>query len=288
MNTESNKPDLAALDALVAAVENPELEIWAHAAEQARRAIEAARAPAHAQIFPDTIARLDGSAYSALAYHSELAPGGEAYGRTMADVHRRALGTHPELATLMRCPEERARVRAAAQNGAARLAREPGPYSDEVLTRYEIEIARQLVAAEHELVSHARVVLACDELARRLDTAITKHKERAAAALSLAEERRRAALRARAEESARRTAEATAEAERLDAESKRAARRARQVRGEGIMERFEALGITEIRVAHGDGHEVWRADFIRGNAQVMADVQLARIESALGKLEAKA
>lgn len=210
---------------VVAAVEQLELgQPFADLVRAAKKAIDELRDAAVAEIFPEHIAPIAADAYAGLAHYTGRFSR-VTYAADMVRLHARCLSTHPDLARLIRTPEVRGDVGLAAE---ARSAPAPGErpvaagirVANEAMGAFDLEIARQLVAAGHDHSEAARDVVVAADLADRLIAAEARHKEAAGAALAKLEAERQAAEQAREAELARASAAAEAEAAQLEAKAR--------------------------------------------------------------------
>lgn len=176
---------------------------------EAIAAIAADRAAAFAVLFPADIVRAGADILSLYSFHTSRydRPG---FDGRMAVLHRRALGTVPELCPLLRSPEAIADIEAAASAIAA-PTRPHETYAEagaraaaEARARYETAISEQLVAAGGDLAVDARRLLESDRLSARVALVKAKHEEhaRATAAQIELEARARAAAQLVAAEQA--------------------------------------------------------------------------------------
>jgi hypothetical protein len=182
-----------------------QLQLGAPCAEPLRvaeAAIAADRATAEAELFPRDIRPVTADT---LAQYQWLTGrlGASGYVERMADLHSRAMASHPELAQLLRSPDVLDDIGAAA----AALARD----ADRDRARYQLAIARQVAGVPgHELVAAAITLLAAEVLANRLAAARARHEEHERVSAERAEAERREAERA---------AEAEAEREAVERET---------------------------------------------------------------------
>lgn len=274
-----NSTNQAAIDRaaeLVSAVEAGDGP-WAHAARDAQDIIDSLLARSRAALFPSDVPRLEADAYSAMGHYSAGFPTGPDFGRRMADLHGRALGSFQGLAALIRTPEIRNKVGSVATVQAVVLARNAAEMHEEAVCTFELTIARQLEAADHALTPIAREIIAAHALTARLAAAKVRNQQAAAAALERIETERKAAEEATAMELGRAALAATEEAARLTAEANAAARRSRELRAERLKGWLKSSGLTTLRI----GRAIWQVKEIISQADRMTDAQLAMYEAAL-------
>jgi hypothetical protein len=170
-------------EALVLHVEQLELGApWAEPMRSAEAAIAAERATAEAELFPRDIVPVDAGT---IAMYQWLTGrfAFSAYGVSMADIHSRAFGQHPELARLLRSTDVLDDIDAAAGRLASPTAHETHAAAADraagaARARYQLAIARQVVGVPgHELAAAASAFLAAEELATRLAAARARHEE---------------------------------------------------------------------------------------------------------------
>jgi hypothetical protein len=189
---------------------------------EAAAAIAAERLPAELQIFPPDLTPVTADSIAAWTMHTQRIGGtAHGYGERLADLHRRAVTSHPQLAAMCRSVEGLDDVAAAAGSLAFPGDRETHAQAAARATaaataRYRLAIAQHIADVPgHELGDAARRLLALATLAVRLDAARQRHEEHAKL-----EAERAAAERAAAQLEADRAIDA-AEMERLLGEANR-------------------------------------------------------------------
>ncbi|HMG57371.1 MAG TPA: hypothetical protein VK601_27920 [Kofleriaceae bacterium] len=263
-------------------------EPWAEPLRAAGTAIAEDRAAAEATMFPSELTPTTADAIAAYTWHTArlAAP---AYGERLADLHRRAMATHPALAELMRSVDalddvgaaaaslanaDRGETHAAAGARAAAAARR----------RYQRDVADQLAEAPgHELAASARALLAVENLEARVAAESARREEHAAAELARELESRRAADRAVIDRSAQRVREAETRAADARAAAAMTAAEYRKLRAEAFIQRLKLSDLKHVRVG-GDGALYAIADLVE-TAGEMSIEQLARFEAALAARE---
>ena len=113
----------------------------------AYEAIDELLRDAQAELYPASLRPTPSDAFAALEYHRRRWPRGDGYCDAAVTLHGRALEGWPALAELLRSPEVRADVGAAAESERAVLARKRGELYAEATAAYDLAIAEQLVAA---------------------------------------------------------------------------------------------------------------------------------------------
>lgn len=284
MANQENHSPAASATALADAAEALELDAaWSAPVAEAKASNAGLRAVAIARIYPAEIAPAPSDAWAALSrYEARLPRLG--YGVALLQLHARALASFPALAQLIRSPECRADVGAAAATQAVVLARPAHELAEEAITAFDRELAAQLVHAGHELAPAARDLLLAAELERRVDAAKARHAEHAAAVLRHAEEERRAAEEARAEELARDANAAAEEARRLDLEAAAARENARRLAGEELARKIRASRLTDLIVAG----RLYDAEQVAATAPRMTLESIASYSAALAAAKAAA
>lgn len=255
-------------------------EQWADAAAEARDAIDELRQKAAAQLFPPAIRPTSGDVYAALQWHSRRFPAGPGFGDQMAALHARCLDSHPDLAALIRSPDVRADVGQAAAAWAPRLARQPAEMAAEAGAAFELALARQLAARDHELAGPARDLVAAAELDERLEAETERRKAHAAEELGRREREREEAEAVREAERRRRIEQAKEEIRQAQRQELQAKRRARQLRAEALAERLEASGLRDLRMGGGP----YDVATLVHDAPRMSERQLDEIEAALDQV----
>lgn len=273
----------------VVALENlPAGEPWGEAAEAAEAAIAAERAAAERVLFPLELRPVSGDALAAYAFHIGRinVPN---YAAGLAEIHRRALATHPELAALCRGVDALADVEAAAASRAVPDRNESHASAGvraaaAARQRFMVELARQLAEAPgYELAEAARALLAAEALAGRLAAARLQHEEHARAELARAQEEHARAARAVIDRTVERVRAAAAAAEDARQRAELSAQEYRKVRGEALVERLRLSGLKSLRV--GSGGEVYDVADIIAGAPLSSTEQLGVYERALAAHE---
>lgn len=246
---------------------------------EAAQAIAAERIAAELRCFPPDLTPVSADAIAAYTMLTErIGSTAVRYGERLADLHRRAVTSHPELAALCRSPEAIDDVAAAAGSLAvpehhrethATAAARAGAAAT---ARYRLDIASHLAAAPGDALGDAaRVLLDCPTLAGRLDAARARHEEH----VRLDRERLAAEQQAAAQ-----AAERQAEADR-QAAARRAAEQAivdpGATRADELVARLKASGLRDLQLGP---HALPVADLLAA-ARGLSPEALAAVETAL-------
>jgi hypothetical protein len=277
-------------ETLIAALENLTLgEPWAGLLATAESALAAARAEAEAEVFPTTLAPTTADAIAEYTWRTSRLPAA-GYGTSLAQIHRRAVVDHPELARLLRSQDALDDVGAAA----AQLAY-PGPGETHAVAgaraaaiacaEYKLAIGRHVAETETGAAPAARALVAvADDLAIRLAAAKARHQEHARAEIERADLEARAVARAVVDRTVQRVREAEARA--ADAHEKAAvsAQEYQRIKADALIERLRLSGLGQLNVGSREIYYV--ADLI-STARDMTVELLARYEAALAAHEAR-
>jgi len=165
----------------VAALEQLPLGVpHAVAEERAREAVMDVRSPALQRLFPEMPTQRAGLAdvISAFGfYEQQFAPA--KYWQHVADLHRKAIDTYPELAAFIRSGMVSERVLFIANGQAATVGRAPSEFADEIHKRLRHAIAEQLRGAEpHE--PYASIIGEAAAWGARIDAAVAQRRAQAA------------------------------------------------------------------------------------------------------------
>lgn len=206
-------------ETLIAKLEKLPLgEPCAEALAAADRALSAARVAAEAALYPLDLAPTSAEAIAEYTWHTSRF-GVVGYGERLADLHARALVSHPQLARLLRSREAfddigtaAAQRASPAHNLEAHATAQARAWVSAV-ARYKLDLEAQIAAVDgHELGDAARQLLRCEALSVRLAAVKARHEAHAAAEIEI----ERAAAASVAAESVHRDPEAdAAEAARL-------------------------------------------------------------------------
>lgn len=247
----------------------------------ARAAVAAELAAIEAKVFPTNIPPVSADAIKAYEFHTgrlSLAR----FGDGMADLHRRSLDEHPELALMLRTADP------ALADVAAAAARPGASGAGSAAVRaYQRQVTIALVE-DCDAPSDARTFLATIALEDRLAAVEARAEQHAAAEAGRVAEAARAEVRAKRDERKARIAEAAQAEQTARAGYETAVRTHQRIRAESLRERVAASGLTEIRDHLG---RLWATKdllFVAadGTAELPPHYELGVLERALDKYEA--